>query len=64
MIWLAFQLFLSRLCGGEGDWSCQQVKGNFLSRLCGGEGETPKFLIDEKFLSRLCGGEESITAKA
>ena len=55
-----YSLFLSRLCGGEGDVDKAQMALHFLSHLCGGEW----FYLPEdtvyNFLSRLCGGESNI----
>lgn len=54
-----YSLFLSRLCGGEGDVDKAQMALHFLSHLCGGEW----FYLPEdtvyNFLSRLCGGESA-----
>ena len=51
------QLFLSRLCGGEGPVQYGIRFGNFLSRLCGGEVIEKLRTVTPTFLSRLCGGE-------
>ena len=52
-----FEIFLSRLCGGEHDSLLRVPATLFLSRLCGGELTFFEVTALISFLSRLCGGE-------
>ena len=49
--------FLSRLCGGQGNWSKSTLIKSFLSRLCGGQVHVVDERWEYNFLSRLCGGQ-------
>ena len=53
----SLDIFLSRLCGGEGDFLERFAFCCFLSRLCGGEVSEQSIDTTGQFLSRLCGGE-------
>ena len=50
-IYQGFELFLSRLCGGEGHSGQFGMPNSFLSRLCGGE-DLVMVAVSQPYLSK------------